>query len=66
MKFNYVLALLKNTIHKHPPEYQNEVDFVIQILENAAGYYTKHGDGLIRTEAFNDMVVFYDDNASKS
>ena len=54
--FKYVLALLKNNIHKNPSEYQNEVDFVIEILIKGQGYLTK--DKPVK-------VIFYDDHASK-
>ena len=53
--FDYVLALLNNNIHKHPPEYQDEVDFVKEILTNGQGYLTKRTE----TEPYC-RVVFYD------
>ena len=55
MDFNYILALLKNNIHKHPPEYQDEVDFVIKVLTEGQGYLTK------RTETQQYCkVIFFD------
>jgi len=56
MKFKYVLALLDNDIHKHPKEYQKEVDFVVDILTKGQGYLTFRSE----TEPYC-RVVFYDE-----
>jgi len=55
VNFEYVLSLLKHEIHKHPKEYQAEVDFVIKILTEGQGYLTKR----TKTEPYC-KVVFYD------
>jgi len=56
--FEYVLSLLKSNIHKHPEEYQSQVDFVIDILTKGQGYLTKRTE----TEPYC-RVVFYDSYA---
>ena len=54
--FDYVLSLLNNNIHNHPPEYQDEVDFVKEMLTNGQGYLTK--DKPVR-------VIFFDSDAKQ-
>jgi len=56
LMFDYVLALLNTNIHKHPPEYQDEVDFIKEILTKGQGYLTK--DKPVR-------VIFFDRNAKQ-
>jgi len=52
MEWEKTIRYLNNEIHPHPNP--KERDYLIFILENAFGYYTKHGDGLIRTESFDE------------
>ena len=52
MEWEETIRYLDNKIHPHPNERQK--DYLVWILKNASGYYTKHGDGLIRTEPFNE------------
>jgi len=58
--FEYTLILLNNEIHKHPREYQAEVDFVIKMLTEGQGYLTKRSE----TEPYC-KVVFFDDYAKQ-
>jgi len=53
--FDYVLALLRNKIHKHPPDYQDQVDLVERILTEGQGYLTKKETGFVRVIFFNEQ-----------
>ena len=55
MKFDYILRLLKNKINGHPKEYQDQVDFVIEMLTKGQGYLTKRETGYVRVIFFDEL-----------